>query len=101
MPQTNDIFTVDLISEDVLEIELYDEDVFDIVLESGNVFDIELIVGGYVYENDYNQLINKPSINGVELQNNKTFEQLGREDIRNQRIKQIIDDQYEAIFGGS
>lgn len=49
---------------------------------------------------DYELLINKPSINGVELVDDKTFEQLGREDIKNSRIKQIIDEQYDLIFGG-
>lgn len=49
---------------------------------------------------DYNALQNHPAINGVELQGNKTFEELGREDIANNRIKQIIDTQYDLIFGG-
>lgn len=48
---------------------------------------------------DYEDLLNLPSINGVELVGNKTFEDLGREDIRNSRIKQIIDIQYDLIFG--
>lgn len=48
---------------------------------------------------DYEDLLNLPSINGVELVGNKTFEDLGREDIRNSRIKQIIDTQYDLIFG--
>ncbi len=49
---------------------------------------------------DYELLINKPSINGVELTQDKSFEELGRDDIKNARIKQIIDEQYDAIFGG-
>lgn len=48
---------------------------------------------------DYEDLLNLPSVNGVELVGNKTFEDLGREDIRNSRIKQIIDTQYDLIFG--
>ena len=49
---------------------------------------------------DYEALLNKPSINGVTLEKNKTFEELGREDIANARIKQIIDEQFNLIFGG-
>ena len=100
MPQTNDIFQIDLVQEDVLEINLYCENVLSIDLVSEDVFELELETGGYIYENDYNLLNNKPSINGVELVNDKSFEQLGREDIRNRRIKEIIDEQYDAIFGG-
>ena len=51
-------------------------------------------------DTDYKTLLNKPSINGVVLEDNKTFEELGREDIKNARIKQIIDEQYDRIFGG-
>ena len=49
---------------------------------------------------DYETLQNHPLINGVELVGDKSFEDLGREDIANNRIKQIIDEQYELIFGG-
>lgn len=55
---------------------------------------------GDVSDLDYDALINHPSVNGVELTGNKTFEELGREDIANARIKQIIDQQYDLIFGG-
>lgn len=48
---------------------------------------------------NYELLNNKPSINGVELINDVSFETLGREDITNLRLKQIIDLQYEQIFG--
>lgn len=50
---------------------------------------------------DYNPLHNKPSINGVTLKGDKTFEELGCEDIKNFRIKEIIDTQYDIIFGGN
>lgn len=49
---------------------------------------------------DYETLQNHPLINGVELIGDKSFEDLGRDDIANNRIKQIIDEQYELIFGG-
>lgn len=96
-----DIFTIELLDEDVLNIEMASESVLDIQLYSEDVFTIDLVVGGYMYENDYNKLNNKPSINGVELINDKSFEQLGREDIKNRSIKDIIDEQYDLIFGGN
>jgi hypothetical protein len=51
---------------------------------------------------DYDELvINKPKINGVELKGNKTLEDLGEETITNQELKDIIDNQFEVIFGGN
>ena len=49
---------------------------------------------------DYEALDNLPRINGVELKGDKSFESLGREKITNLEIKDIIDEQYELIFGG-
>lgn len=49
---------------------------------------------------DYEALLNKPSVNGVILEKDKSFEELGRNDIANTRIKQIIDEQFDLIFGG-
>ena len=39
---------------------------------------------------DYNNLTNKPSINEVELQGNKTFEELGDHILTNIEIKNIF-----------
>lgn len=96
-----DIFTIELLDEDVLDIEMASDDVLDIQLYSEDVFTIDLVVGGYMYENNYEKLINKPSINGVELINDKSFEELGRDDIKNRTIKDIIDEQFNLIFGGN
>lgn len=49
---------------------------------------------------DYNQLSNKPSINGVELVGNKSFEDLGENTITNAELQSIINEQYNLIFGG-
>ncbi|HAH17793.1 MAG TPA: hypothetical protein DCL29_02105 [Eubacterium sp.] len=49
---------------------------------------------------DYEALLNRPSVNGVILEKDKSFEELGRNDIANTRIKQIIDEQFDLIFGG-
>lgn len=47
---------------------------------------------------DYNKLANLPSINGVKLEGDKTFPELGEDTITNSEIKSIIDKMYSAIF---
>ena len=49
--------------------------------------DIEISTGG---TNDYNDLVNKPSIEGVELIGDKTLEELGVEALTPQEIDAII-----------
>lgn len=44
-----------------------------------------------VHTDDYNDLLNKPSINEVELKGNKTFEELGDHVLTNIEIKHIFD----------
>lgn len=49
---------------------------------------------GEVYKvntGNYNDLFNKPSINEVELQGNKTFDELGDHTLTNKEIKTIFD----------
>ena len=43
-----------------------------------------------VYENDYEKLKNKPSINGVELVQNKSFEELGDHILTNFEILELM-----------
>lgn len=43
-----------------------------------------------VYEKDYEKLINRPSINGVELIKDKSFEELGVSPMTNSEILEII-----------
>lgn len=93
-----DIFTIELLNEDVLDIEMASDDVLDIQLYSEDVFTIDLVVGGYMYEKNYNLLDYKPSINNIILEGNKTFEELGRLDIKNSRIKEIIDNAIDLII---
>lgn len=50
---------------------------------------------------DYETLLNKPAINGITLVGDKSFEDLGQTDIKNSRIKNIVDDSYDLIFGGN
>ena len=49
----------------------------------------------------YADLPDKPLINGVTLECNKTFEELGELTLTNSEIKDIIDSQFDLIFGGS
>lgn len=46
-------------------------------------------------ENDYEKLKNKPSINGVTVEKNKSFEDLGCDSVTNTELKSI----YESIIG--
>lgn len=46
-------------------------------------------------ENDYEKLKNKPSINGVTVEKNKSFEDLGYDSVTNTELKSI----YESIIG--
>ena len=60
----------------------------DIQTSDGEIdTDIEISTGG---TNDYNDLINKPSIEGVELVGDKTLEVLGVEALTPQEIDAII-----------
>lgn len=98
-----DILTIELLDEDVLEVDVVVEDTLTIQLYSEDVFSIELLNdSGKSGPWDYNtEVYNRPSINGEELIGDKSFEQLGRDDIKNRQIKDIIDEQYELIFGGN
>ena len=63
----------------------------DIQTSDGEIdTDIELSAGG---TNDYNDLINKPSMEGVELVGDKTLEELGVEALTPQEIDAIINSQ--------
>ena len=96
-----DELRVNLVQEDTLNINLTTEDELQVNL--GNDEDsllMQLLNDSYGVSR-YAELPDKTSINGVVLENDKTFEELGREDIRNSRIKEIIDTEYENIFGGN
>ena len=63
----------------------------DIQTSDGEIdTDIEISTSG---TNDYNDLINKPSIEGVELVGDKTLEELGVEALTNAEIDAIINSQ--------
>lgn len=49
----------------------------------------------------YAELPDKPSINGVPLEGDKSFEELGELTLTNSELKDLIDAQFDLIFGGS
>ena len=62
----------------------------DIQTSDGEIdTDIVISTGG---TNDYNDLINKPSIEGVELVGDKTLEELGVEALTPQEIDELLRD---------
>ena len=73
-------------------------EIFDIEMVDEDVMTLELLPD-VSYENDYNEMINQPSVNGVVLKGNKTFEQLGRNKMTNRAIQDIVDSVYNDIFG--
>lgn len=50
----------------------------------------DLKIAKRVYENDYEKLKNKPSINGVELVQDKSFEDLGDHVLTNFEILELM-----------
>lgn len=59
-------------------------------ISQGKSFSATLNKGTVIVEKDYEKLINKPSINGVTLTQNKTFEDLGDHVLSNLEIMAII-----------
>ena len=53
------------------------------------------VVGSPITEKDYEKLTNKPKINGVKLESNKSFEELGYDSVTNTELKSI----YDSIIG--
>lgn len=49
---------------------------------------------------DYNNVDDKPKINGITLDGELTIEDLGKETITSNEIKEIVDEAYDDAFGG-
>lgn len=49
---------------------------------------------------DYTQLRNLPTLNGEEIIGDKSFEDYGEQTITNAELQNIINTQYNLIFGG-
>lgn len=83
-----------------LSINLETENELNIGLKSEKTFGIGLIDRGNGSSTvDYNKLKNHPEINGVELVNNKSFEDLGIGIVSSEDITTIVDDAFNQIFG--
>lgn len=91
--------TIDL--DENIDIGIEADEEMELSMDEVNQLDVELLDGIPAPASDYEDLSHKPQINGVELIGDKTFEDLGRDDIKNSRIKAIVDSQYEQIFGGN
>lgn len=76
--------------EEIVMEELEDEEIVineSSVNEEVEIEDREIINLG---TNDYKKLKNKPQIEGVELINNKSFEELGAKSLTNMEIERLI-----------
>ena len=79
-------------SELILDVDITDNSTdTDIQLTAGQV-DTQIYTPG-AGSNDYNDLVNKPSIEGVELIGDKSLEELGVEALTPQEIDAIINSQ--------
>lgn len=87
-PMSETILQIDLIEEDTLQVDMVSNDIFVIQLYSEDVFSVEIAENRY--ENDYLKLKNKPKIEGVTVEGDKTFEEYTLSHISNQRLEQIL-----------
>lgn len=90
----------DMVDTQELDVRLQQDDELDVNLQSEDELEVKMVEGMPTPIDDYNLLRNHPSVNGVELKGDKSFEDLGRNKITNMDLKKIIDEQYELIFGG-
>lgn len=78
--------------EDELNIELDKEDL-DIILDEQNSIDAEIENSDIVptgITTDYEKLNNKPKIEGVELVDNRSFEDLGMKSLTNSELENLL-----------
>ena len=79
-------------SDLILDVDITDNSTdTDIQLTVGQI-DTQIYTPG-AGSNDYNELINRPKINGIELIGDKTLEELGVEALTPQEIDAIINSQ--------
>lgn len=82
----------DIVDVKALDFIIDEEEKLDFVVDEEDAsldFEVESFVN--IATNNYNELINHPSINEVELIGNKTFEDLGDKVLSNVEIKAIYD----------
>ena len=95
MDEMNILVEEELEEQDI-EVDDADEELAIDVEDEETEQDVEVVEETATWNMDYNSLINKPSINEVELKHNKSFEDLGAHVMTNFEIKEIFD----RVFGG-
>jgi hypothetical protein len=78
------------IQTEELNVSLQDEDNLDINLEDEASLNINLLVGIPIGMDDYNHLRNKPKIEGVTLEGDKTYEELNMNRLTNIELENIL-----------
>lgn len=76
---------------DNIAISVRDKDVLNVNLQSETVLNMEVKDGVPRLVNDYDLLINKPSIEAKTLEGNQTFEDLGLVPLTNRDIEELLD----------
>lgn len=77
-----------------------ESDLLNIELGGDDSLNIDLIDGGKVeVSKDYNELINKPLINGVELIGALEFEDIGIRVMTSQEVTNVVNTAYNQVFG--
>lgn len=72
-----------------LQIDMNVADSFDIGMQSDSL-DVEMLEGIPIAADDYNGLRNKPKIEGVTLEGDKTYEELNMNRLTNIEIENIL-----------
>ena len=73
-----------------MEAKLDDGEVLNGYLDDLDLLSAKIEKPETVYEKDYEGLINRPHINGVELIGNKSFEELGDQELTNMEILSLL-----------
>lgn len=96
MDEMNILVEEELEEQDI-EVDDADEELAIDVEDEETEQDVEVVEETATWNMDYNSLLNKPSINDVELKNDKSFEDLGAHTMTNMEIKAVFD----RVFGGN
>lgn len=95
MDEMNILVEEELEEQDI-EVDDADEELAIDVEDEETEQDVEVVEETATWNMDYNSLINKPSINDVELKNDKSFEELGVNTMTNFEILDV----FNRVFGG-
>lgn len=85
----------------IAKARLNDDYTLTLIFTDGNTFTTPSIRGEQGDGSDYEKMANIPSINGVQVEGDKTLSDYGDRIVSNREIKDIIDTQFAAVFGGN